>query len=729
MKYLNYLLIFEAILEAGLLYILISKTKKSASKKVFLFYVLGIIGWVFGIAMFRLSTSIDMARFWAIVYYNSASLIAVSLFVFSFLFPGPKKSIGKQKTALAFLPFIFFFIFIPTKYFINEVVIGDPNIVHLGSLYHIFSIWFLLYFSILYYQFFKNYFKEKKESIHKLQLRYVLIGTLISGVMGVVFNLILPWIGNYKLIQIGPAFSIVWLSFITYAIVTQRFLDIRLVIRKSFIYVGLAIFVFVAYYSIVWFDQTVFGGLHTPGAYLSALIFAPLFLIGFSFVGKSLRHIANKYFFTGLYDYQEVLETFAKNISQTINLDEVISVIIRTVQDSMRVDNIAMALPDPAHKHPFLLHKTIGFNNEELENICESQHFCSYLQEIKKPIVLDELLAKQEKARELDPHLATDAETLKKLGISLILPFVMKGNINSICIVGSKITKEAYTKEDIELLTTLSNQAAIAIENARLYNNMEEIVEEQTGEIKEKNLRLQQLLKMKSDFLSIASHQLRTPLTAIRGLLAMQAEGDLEKLPKTEQKKEQQHMLESANRLSNIVNDLLDAMELEGGHLNFQFKDVNVVEILNQIAEDLKPNYDKKGITLTMNVPKDFPPIEAEPKMLHEALENIIDNAEKYTNKGGVTVTLSRKKKHITIEVKDTGIGIPQTDKPRLFEKFSRGEKSSYQHTDGSGLGLFIAKNVITEHHGDISVESEGEGKGTTVTITLPTTQPQHNEK
>lgn len=208
----------------------------------------------------------------------------------------------------------------------------------------------------------------------------------------------------------------------------------------------------------------------------------------------------------------------------------------------------------------------------------------------------------------------------------------------------------------------------------------------------------------------------------------MQADGDLDKLPKEEQKKEQQHMLASANRLSNIVNDLLDAMELEGGNLNFQFQDVDLVKIIKEIADELKSNYDKKGIKFKLHAPKDFPHIEAEPKMLREALENVINNAEKYTNKGGVTVTLSKANKHITIQVKDTGIGIPESDKSKLFEKFSRGEKSTYQHTDGSGLGLFITKNVFIEHHGDITLESEGEDKGTTVIISLPITQPKHKE-
>jgi len=200
------------------------------------------------------------------------------------------------------------------------------------------------------------------------------------------------------------------------------------------------------------------------------------------------------------------LETFAKRISQTIKLDEAVNVVIDTIQGAMRVDDIAVALSDPSKKNPFLLHTVAGFNKEELKNICSHQTFCAHLQSVKQPIVIDELLSDHEKG--IDENLLADAKLLKQLGVALVLPFVVKDTINSICVVGRKITKEAYTKEDIDLLITLSNQASVAIENARLYNNMEDIVDSQTREIRQKNIHLQKLLEMRSKFLDTASHQL-----------------------------------------------------------------------------------------------------------------------------------------------------------------------------------------------------------------------------
>jgi len=173
--------------------------------------------------------------------------------------------------------------------------------------------------------------------------------------------------------------------------------------------------------------------------------------------------------------------------------------------------------------------------------------------------------------------------------------------------------------------------------------------------------------------------------------------------------------------LNNIVNDLLDAMELEGGHLKFLFRPVDLMTLINEVVEELKPNYDKKGLYLKVEKPsKSIPKVDAEQKYLKEAVMDVIDNAEKYTNKGGVTVRLRIKGEQAEIEVQDTGIGVPKSDLPRLSQKFSRGEKSSFQHANGSGLGLFIIRNIMNEHDGEVALQSEGEGKGTTVTLSLP---------
>ncbi|MFA5030377.1 MAG: ATP-binding protein [Patescibacteria group bacterium] len=662
-----------------------------------------------------------------------AALAIPSWYLFLRNFPKHTLVIPQRTVVIVVISTLAVMLLAISPWMFTSVTITDGNVSpQPGFGLPIFFLAFIIYLILLGKEFIHKFRSYK--GVERAQLIYILIATIVSFAIIIMFNVFAPLVFHSStLVPLTNIAPLLFTIIVAYAIVKHRLMDIRIIAKRAGVYVASIIVVLLIALLLYRLETAYFKENIPPGSWGPIVLLFSLII--YNPIKRYLEHIANKYFFTSLYNYQATLEELGKRLTFTINLSEIVDSIIKTIKSTMHLDRAGVLLYDE-HSSNYKIYRTEGFTESNGISLVRNNFLTSYLVQTRKPVLYQELEQLKENGNGDKGEIAKLKTNMQRIEAHICLPLLVKDKLIGIIVLGQKVNKDAYTKEDLRLLEAVANQASIAVENARLYDEIQEFsktlearVEEQTGEIKEKNLRLQQLLKMKSDFLSIASHQLRTPLTAIRGLLAMQAEGDLDKLPKSEQKKEQQHMLESANRLSNIVNDLLDAMELEGGHLNFQFKEVDITEILNQIAEDLKPNYDKKGIALTIDIPKDFPTIEAEPKMLHEALENIIDNAEKYTNKGGVTVTLSKKNKHMTIEVKDTGIGIPKTDKPRLFEKFSRGEKSSYQHTDGSGLGLFITKNVITEHHGDITVESEGEGKGTTVTITLPTIQPKRNEK
>ncbi len=241
------------------------------------------------------------------------------------------------------------------------------------------------------------------------------------------------------------------------------------------------------------------------------------------------------------------------------------------------------------------------------------------------------------------------------------------------------------------------------------------------------NLDLEELLEAKNDFLHITSHQLRTPLTVIRGMLAMWKAGDFEQLSRKKQKEMRERIYLSAERLNNVTNDMLDAMEVESKFVKFNLESVSLENLMKKVMDELKPNYDKKELYLKLNVKSKLPKIKAEPKYLKQALINLLDNAEKYTLKGGVEISIdlkvsgkNKEDKFVLIKIKDTGIGINKREQKKLFQKFSRAKNAMKQNVTGSGLGLFIAKEIIEEHQGKIELSSEGAGKGTTVKVWLP---------
>lgn len=238
--------------------------------------------------------------------------------------------------------------------------------------------------------------------------------------------------------------------------------------------------------------------------------------------------------------------------------------------------------------------------------------------------------------------------------------------------------------------------------------------------LKDARERDQEVSRMKSEFLSIAAHQLRTPLSALKWVLNLSLEGDLGKL-----KKEQRELLEkgySANeRMIALVNDLLDVVRIEEGRFDYKLEKGAVAEIVEDVVKEIKVIAEQKGVQLSFHKPsRKLPKVVLDPVKYRLAVANVIDNAVQYTRASGrVDIEFMYKGNEILVSVKDTGIGIAPRQLSRLFTKFFRADNAVRMETAGSGLGLFIAKNIIEKHGGKIWIESV-EGKGTTVYFTVP---------
>lgn len=228
--------------------------------------------------------------------------------------------------------------------------------------------------------------------------------------------------------------------------------------------------------------------------------------------------------------------------------------------------------------------------------------------------------------------------------------------------------------------------------------------------------------KLKSEFISVAAHQLRTPLTAIKWALQMVKDGDVGTL-----NQEQQSMLEkgfvSNQRMINLVNDLLDASRIEEGRFRYDVQQVSAEDLIMDLANEFDHSFKERKIEFHVNVPPTkMPALFGDPQKLRMVFQNLIDNAIRYTKSGGsITVSLSYDPPSgmILFQVTDTGVGIPESQRERIFSKFFRADNVVRMQTEGSGLGLFIVKNIVESHHGSISFESE-EGKGTTFYVWLP---------
>lgn len=295
--------------------------------------------------------------------------------------------------------------------------------------------------------------------------------------------------------------------------------------------------------------------------------------------------------------------------------------------------------------------------------------------------------------------------------------------VGLVVLIGSKLfTVEAGANRTVTIVTlcAVCFFGYFLVKSVKKEIETRERIEALADELESANERLRVLDQQKSQFVSIASHQLRAPLTAIKGYLSMILEGDYGELT-APLKDTVTRVFDSANNLVTIVGDFLDVSRIEQGRMVYDWKDFDLKPLVETVTHELREPAEKKGLEFTIAVD------ESKTYMLHgdmnklkQVFTNLVDNSIKYTPKGKVEILLSKPSADtIRFAVKDNGVGIDKETLPRLFEKFTRAENASEVNVIGTGLGLFVAKEMVKAHNGKVWAESAGKGLGSTFIVEL----------
>jgi len=260
----------------------------------------------------------------------------------------------------------------------------------------------------------------------------------------------------------------------------------------------------------------------------------------------------------------------------------------------------------------------------------------------------------------------------------------------------------------------------LLLRNANHEVRQRERIERLAMELEMANDKLKELDQLKSEFLSLATHQIRAPLTAIKGYASMLLEGDFGELPE-KISNPIQTIMKSCQNLVNIVADFLNISRIEQGKMIYEKSVFDIAELAKEVANELKPNVDRAGLSLEIEIPDGFSAkVNADRGKIKQVIGNVMDNAIKYTPHGSIKVSAFEEHGKAKIAVKDSGIGIDPNEINKLFNKFSRTKDANKTNATGTGLGLYVAKKMMEAQQGDIKVSSEGSGLGSTFTIELP---------
>jgi signal transduction histidine kinase len=248
---------------------------------------------------------------------------------------------------------------------------------------------------------------------------------------------------------------------------------------------------------------------------------------------------------------------------------------------------------------------------------------------------------------------------------------------------------------------------------------IEKTVEDLIRRLKKNHTELKKLDEQKTEFVSIASHQLRGPLSSINGYISMIVEGDFGEVP-NELKQPINIIMKSTCSLGILINDFLNINKIEKGELEYIIEDFDIIELLKQKLAEFTPIAKEKSLELKYDFSFEKKEVRADKNKTKQIISNIIDNAIKYTPNGSITILITENKKNIEIIIKDTGIGISKKFGEKMFQKFVRDENAVKIEVSGTGLGLYVASVMVNAMGGKIWAESEGENRGATFHVEIP---------
>ncbi|MDP2916328.1 MAG: GAF domain-containing sensor histidine kinase [Dehalococcoidia bacterium] len=404
----------------------------------------------------------------------------------------------------------------------------------------------------------------------------------------------------------------------------------------------------------------------------------------------------------------EILYSIARELASSLAPDEVLNTIVESVTRAVNAKGCSLMLLTPDKKQ---LTHTVSYGL--------SRQYLSKGPVMSNIIIKEVLNGKSVTVLNapIDPRVQYKAQA-KKEGIASMFSVPLKPNGEVIGIMRVYTSEpRRFSTQDVGFLGYLANLGAIALEKAKLHEALNRDLELRCAEVAKLEEEKNRFLR----FLSIAAHDLKAPLSAIQGFMWVMLKGFPG--PLTDKQK---HMLErSAHRIDellNLISDLLDIPRIETGQIVPEIKVISLYTVIRPPVRDLREQAKEKGLKFKLELPAGLPKVYGSVPRLQQVINNLVNNAIKYTPEGGITLRVSPVDCNVQIEVMDTGIGIPQQDLPKMFEDFYRASNNPAE-VKGTGLGLSISRRIVEAHGGKIWVESPcpQTGNGTRFTFTLPT--------
>lgn len=597
----------------------------------------------------------------------------------------------------------------------DGVVVGYDVDRGLGSI--LLSIWFALGAFLIFWIIYDSW--RKSTSKKRFQLKSVMIGFILAGLSALTTNVAAPLItGSSASAALAPVATIFFIGFLAFAIVRHGLFNIRMVVARSVGYLLSVLSVALLFASAAFLLVNLFtedGPDVDAGQQVFFTLIAVLLAFVFQPVKRFFDKLSNRIFYRDAYDTQEFLDDFNKVLVSKVDLEPMLEDITHVIGDNLKNSFTSFFIRKTQYIDTRLLGDDIkNFDEKDFLRIGE---LVSHIHQ--SVIVLDELDGEDDLKALMQKH---DIAVIARLVTTIEYDLEGVGFLA----LGQKRSGSPYTRQDVKMMEIIANELVIAIQNALRFEEIQEFnitlqekVDDATKRLRRSNEKLKEMDETKDEFISMASHQLRTPLTSVKGYLSMVLEGDAGDI-KPMQEKLLSQAFTSSQRMVYLIADLLNVSRLRTGKFIIEPIRANLADIAAGEVEQLQETASSRKLTLEYEKPVNFPDLMLDETKIRQVIMNFIDNAIYYTQSDGtITVALEDKKDSVELTVTDTGMGVPKADQPNLFTKFYRAGNAKKARPDGTGLGLFMAKKVIIEQGGAVIFKSK-EGEGSTFGFTLP---------
>lgn len=720
MQYLDYFIVpLINLIGIVIAVAVVLQDSKKESNVVFAALVATILGWITFAFFSDYFRDIHLSLVFNRLVFVSLAFLAPVLLHFSFIFPHSHK-FSSLTVRLAY----FLGVLLAGFSLFTGLVVSSVNFREFGSelttgpVYYLLLTFLFVVFVTSTYHLVAKYREVKGQEKNQLQIFFMSIISVVLVNLAV-YYVVRPLVGSDRYYKIGNYSSILFVLGTAYSIVAHRLFDIRAVLTAV---LALGI-------NIILLTQ-IFLSRSAGELLLKTLVTALVAAGSYSLVRNVSQEIARRKEIERLAaEKTETLRELEQRNRNLAALQKVSKMVLN--QNEMRP--MLQAILDE-------IPKQFENCNGALLNLVKGGHLAAYaissneftkkiyslvgsdLDRYSYPVkkdfnllhntLIEKVLKESTKLSDfisppITKPIAATIQTLIGLKYILAVPLFAGKEPLGVMLFAYRVPKEQLEERDIDMATAIADETSLAIQRAYAFE-----------QLKSANEYLADLDKLKDEFISMASHELNTPLAAVEGYLSMILD---EHMGKVDEKASVylHRAYDSSKRLAELILDLLNVSRIEQGRVKMKFAKTNLYDLAESVMHELQVKADAKKLTLKLEGTKDkVPETWCDPDRIREVIVNLVGNSIKYTDKGGIVMKMSSEAGRLRFDVVDTGRGISEADQKKLFQKFSQ-VKREIDEQKGTGLGLYISKNFVELHKGRIWVESE-EGKGSDFIFELP---------